>query len=86
MHRYSPHLLHTTFVYADATVLKKFSEGYSLGKLAVALCKDKSPHMLPNVIFIVTGMVNIWKEPMQVAIPAMFDSYNIALKVCDSNS
>lgn len=59
---------------------KKYNEGYALGKIALDLASKKSPEAKPEITFVVTGLVCIWKEPLQVAIPVILESYKQSIK------
>lgn len=70
------------FALAYATVFQNVSEGYRLGKYALAVTTDKNK---PAVYLTLYGMINIWKEPMQAVLPSLRDAHRIGLKVRHSN-
>jgi len=72
-----------TYALAYATVFKNMSEGYKLGKYALALTAKKNfiSRNIPEVYSMVYGGVNIWKEPIQAVLPEIMNGYTIGMEV-----
>lgn len=66
---------------AYATVFQNMSEGYKLGKYALAMTNPKN---IPAVYCLMLGMISIWKEPIQAILPDLLYAHKIGLKVRDS--
>lgn len=49
-----------------------------LGKYALAITTNKN---MPEVYRFIYGVLNIWKEPMQAALPELMLSYKMGMKV-----
>merc|ERR1712194_553103 len=64
--------------YAHTMVLRNYTEGYKLGKLAVTL--NKSPKLVGEISLVVANGVCAFKEPIQALLPQILDNYRIAVK------
>jgi len=62
---------------AYTIVFKDVSEGYKLGKYALAITTNKN---IPAV-HMTLGMISIWKEPIQALLPELLNAYNMGLQV-----
>ena len=65
--------------YAYTAMLRNYTEGYKLGKLAVAL--NKSPKLVGEISIVVASHVCVFKEPIQALLPTILENYKIALEV-----
>jgi len=61
---------------AYTIVFKDVSEGYKLGKYALAITTNKN---IPAV-HMTLGMISIWKEPIQALLPELLNAYNMGLQ------
>jgi len=66
--------------YSYIAVLRNYTDGYKLGKLALSL--NKSPKLVGIVSFAVTCFVCAFKEPIQALLPSILENSKIAFKVC----
>ncbi len=60
------------------TVFADVETAYKLGKVAVDMAKSQGQTVFPEVSSIVYGMVNVWREPLQVVLPPLLESYKVA--------
>lgn len=81
--------MHGTFAFglasyalSYATAFKDISEGYRMGKYALAITTDKNR---PEVYCTMYGMVCIWKEPMQAILPELMNAYRVGMEVQSGN-
>ena len=63
---------------AYATVFQDVSEGYKLGKYALAITNNRN---MPAVYLTSLGMISIWKEPVQAILPDLLRAHKEGLKV-----
>ena len=70
--------------YAYTAMLRNYTEGYKLGKLALAL--NKSPKLVGEISIAVACHVCVFKEPIQALLPTILENYKIALKVTQFDS
>ena len=72
-----------TYALAYATVFKNMSEGYKLGKYALALTAKKNfiSRNIPEVYSMLYGAVHIWKEPIQAVLPEIMSAYKMGMEV-----
>ena len=64
---------------AYANVFKDVSEGYRLGKYALAAIISKKS--IPEVYAMLFGVLHVWKEPLQAILPQLIDGYKIGMEV-----
>lgn len=68
----------SSFAMAYATAFKDMSQGYRLGKYALAITTDRNT---PEVYTMLYGALNVWKEPIQAVLPQLMNAYKIGTEV-----